>query len=114
MSQKKFKPHPTKGGLGKRSKSTIIKTHEVHQKELPKKESKKLNSNPTTESSKPLKSKRKKSSKVSETAREHNNKHTITTKHSTAKKEVPVSKEIFKKDKLALKLDKNFMKAEKT
>ena len=91
VSQKKLKPHATKGGLGKRSKSTIIKTHEVHQKELPKKDSKKLNSNPTTESSKPLKSKRKKSSKVSETARE-NNKHTITTKHSTAKKELPASK----------------------
>ena len=48
MSQKKFKPHHTKGGLGKRSKSTIIKTHEIHQKEILKKESKKLNSNPTT------------------------------------------------------------------
>lgn len=90
MSQKKFKPNPTKGGLGKRSKSTIIKTHEPQQKDFPKKESKKLNSNPTTESSKPLKSKRKKSSKVSETARD--NKNTITTKQSTVRKEPAASK----------------------
>jgi hypothetical protein len=28
MSLKKLKPNSSKGGLGKRSKSTIIKTHE--------------------------------------------------------------------------------------
>jgi hypothetical protein len=37
MSQKKLKPNASKGGLGKRSKSTIIKAHEQNQKELPKK-----------------------------------------------------------------------------
>lgn len=110
MSQKKLKSNPSKGGLGKRSKSTIIKAHENTHRELPKKDSKKLNSNPTTESSKPLKSKRKKSSKISEVK---DNKHTITTKQSTARKEQPASKEIFKKDKLAIKIDKNLVKGEK-
>ena len=88
MSHRKLKPHSSKGGLGKRSKSTIIKTHEP--KEPNKKESKKLNSNPTSESAKPLKSKRKKSSKVSETARDY--KQTTAIKQSTVRKEQTASK----------------------
>jgi hypothetical protein len=116
MSQKKFKPNSNKGGLGKRSKSTIIKTNHIEaHKDFVKKDSKKLNSNPTTESTKPLKSKRKKSSKISEIAKDNNNKQTLTSKISTARKEPPqtASKEVFKKEKLAIKLDKH-IKSEKT
>jgi hypothetical protein len=68
MSNRKIKTVSQKGGLGKRSKSTIIKSGNLEvPKEMPKKESKKMSSNPTTESVKP-KSKRKKSSKISEFA----------------------------------------------
>lgn len=88
MSQKKFKPNSNKGGLGKRSKSTIIKTSNVEaHKETIKKEQKKLSSNHTNESAKPLKSKRKKSSKVSEVVKE--NKQATASKVLTARKELP-------------------------
>lgn len=61
MSQKKLKQSSSKGGLGKRSKSTIIKaTHVEVPKTTVKKEPKKFSSNPTDESIKG-KSKRKKS-----------------------------------------------------
>lgn len=64
MSHRKLKPSGSKGGLGKRSKSTIIKPGFVEMpKSTVKKESKKFSSNPTDESIKP-KSKRKKSSKI--------------------------------------------------
>lgn len=62
MSQKKLKQSSlSKGGLGKRSKSTIIKTSHIDApKTTVKKEPKKFSSNPTDESIKG-KTKRKKS-----------------------------------------------------
>lgn len=64
MSQRKLKPSSSKGGLGKRSKSTIIKTAQFDiPKPTARKEPKKFSSNPTDESVKP-KNKRKKSSKI--------------------------------------------------
>lgn len=101
VSNRKLKPSVSRGGLGKRSKSTIIKTGNLEiPRETIKKEAKKTPSNPTVESFKP-KTKRKKSSKIAEQPRDSKQ----IPKPSASKKESVVlpSKEI---KKLTIKLDR--------
>ncbi len=101
VSTRKLKPSLSRGGLGKRSKSTIIKTGNLEvPRETTKKDEKKTTSNQTVESFKP-KAKRKKSNKLVEPSKESR----MFTKPLTLKKEslVGVNKD-FKK--LTIKLDK--------
>lgn len=111
MSQRKLKVSTSKGGLGKRSKSTIIKTPVMDQpKTTVKKDGKKFNSNPTDESLK-HKTKRKKSYKMIETSREFKQRPLTSRREfiPIASKEVPKKE----KEKMTLKLDKAGLKDDK-